>query len=124
MSKKTVVFDFDGVIHKYSNGWQEGEIYDVPTEGIETVLKELKSKGYEIAIVSTRCSSNLGRANIIEWLTKYDLFKYIDRVCKEKPPAMVYVDDRAICFDGNNTKDLVRQIEGFRTWQQKQGKLF
>lgn len=27
MSKKTIVFDFDGVIHKGYKGWKDGSIY-------------------------------------------------------------------------------------------------
>lgn len=29
----TISIDFDGVIHQYSKGWQNGEIYDPPIRG-------------------------------------------------------------------------------------------
>lgn len=116
MSKKTVVFDFDGVIHRYSKGWQDGCIYDIPTPGIEEVLNNLKSLGYEIIIVSTRCTTDGGIDSIKNWLSVYSLLNYIDDIRSTKPPAMVYVDDRAITFDGNDVSNLVNQIVNFKPW--------
>ena len=42
--RKNIVFDFDGVIHKYSKGWQDGSIYDEPVEGIAKVINALHNK--------------------------------------------------------------------------------
>lgn len=54
------------------------------------------SKDYEITILTTR------RADLVEhWLEKYDLQKYIKRVTNQKIPAVMYVDDRAVQFNGN-----------------------
>lgn len=39
MSKKTICVDFDGVIHKYSKGWQGDVIYDEPVEGAKEYSK-------------------------------------------------------------------------------------
>ena len=49
----------------------------------------------------------------LEWLKKYGIV--VDDVCKEKPPAICYIDDRAICFDGN-AKTLLEKIQSFKPW--------
>lgn len=119
---KTVVFDFDGVIHSYSSGWQGADIAnDPPVEGIMDAMKSIKGAGYDIAVVSSRCATPGGRACVNDYLLKYDILKYIDTICKEKPPAIVYIDDRAICFDGN-AKSLLLQIQSFKPWYRQQPK--
>lgn len=116
--KKTVVFDFDGVIHSYKSGWKsETQIPDPPVPGIENALKSLRDAGYEVVIVSTRCSSAFGRMAIENWIDMYGMTHLVDRVCKEKPPAICYVDDRAICFDGH-PENLFETIEKFKPWYQ------
>lgn len=117
--KKTVVFDFDGVIHSYSSGWcGETNIPDPPVPGIESALREIHNAGYEIVVVSTRCASADGLNAIVEWLDRYDIYFYVDRVCKEKPPAIVYIDDRAICFDGH-PETLLDKINAFSPWNRR-----
>ena len=113
--KKTIVFDFDGVIHKYSKGWQDGSIYDKPNENIKETIKKLRANNYEVVVVSTRCSTEEGIDAIRNWL--FDNGIVVDKVCKEKPPALVYIDDRAICYDPDAT-NLVDQIECFKTHRQ------
>ena len=55
---------------------------------------------------------------IHDWLLKYDLIKYVDMICKEKPPAIVYIDDRAICFDGH-PETLLDKIQNFKPWNKR-----
>lgn len=118
--KKTVVFDFDGVIHSYKSGWKgAGIIPDPPVEGIEQALKDIHKAGYEIAIVSTRSALPSGRMAVIDWLDKWNLLEYVDRVCTEKPPAIVYIDDRAIRFDGK-PELLLDQINTFKPWYEQE----
>ena len=49
------------------------------------------------------------------WFRKYGIYEYIDSVSPTKPPAIVYIDDRAIRFDGN-ADGLLEQIKSFRPW--------
>lgn len=111
MSKKTVVFDFDGVIHSYSSGWKgDTAIPDPPFPGIREAIVDIRKK-YRVVVVSTRCASEEGKAAIKGWLAKYDIV--VDDITKEKPPAVVYIDDRAICFDGHADL-LAARIEAFQ----------
>lgn len=113
---KTVVFDFDGVIHSYTSGWKgETNIPDPPVPGIQEALKEIHDAGYEVVVVSTRCKTVLGRMAIENWLDMYGMTQEVDKVCKEKPPAIAYIDDRAICFDGH-PETLLKKIQNFQPW--------
>lgn len=113
---KTVVFDFDGVIHSYTSGWKgETKIPDPPVPGIQEALKEIHDAGYEVVVVSARCRTVLGRMAIENWLDMYGMTQEVDKVCKEKPPAIAYIDDRAICFDGH-PETLLKKIQNFQPW--------
>lgn len=114
MHKGTVVFDFDGVIHSYISGWQgETVIPDVPVEGIREAIDDIRHCGYEVVVVSTRCATEDGMNAVCEYLYRNKI--KVDRVCKEKPPAICYIDDRAICFDGH-PETLVDKINNFKPW--------
>lgn len=116
-SKKTVVFDFDGVVHSYKSGWQgETVIPDPPVDGIKESIDSIRASGYKVVVVSTRCACYEGLVAIREWLKKYDIA--VDDVSKEKPPAICYVDDRAIRFDGN-AEALMEQIKNFKSWTER-----
>lgn len=111
---KTVIFDFDGVIHSYASGWQGvTEIHDPPVDGIKEAIDELRSDGYEVVVVSTRCYQEGGIEAIRTYLEKNGI--EVDDVTDEKPHAVVTVDDRAITFNGN-AKGLVSRIKSFRPW--------
>lgn len=120
---KTVAIDFDGVIHKYSKGWQDGSIYDVPNERAFAYIEELMRKGYAVFIFSTRSprqiktwiqNNSIGfnpdtpfsdlSVQIIPFWTKFwDKPKCLG-ITRRKLPAMVYIDDRALKFEGDFTK--------------------
>lgn len=114
MKIQTVVFDFDGVIHSYTSGWQGNAIAnDPPVEGMREAIAEIRAAGFKVVVVSTRCSSHLGHVAVVSYLDNHDI--EVDDVVAHKPPAIVYIDDRAICFDGNPTT-LLGKIKSFKPW--------
>lgn len=111
---QTVVFDFDGVIHSYVSGWQGATVIsDPPVQGIKETIDELRQEGYKVVVVSTRCVSPMGIGAVRMYLR--DNHITVDGVMSEKPPAVCYVDDRAICFDGH-PETLLEKIRRFKPW--------
>lgn len=113
-----VVLDFDGVIHAYTSGWQGTTVIpDPPVPGIREAIQEIRNAGYNVVVVSTRCADASGICAVEAYLRKHEI--EVDAVQKEKPPAICYVDDRAICFDGD-ASSLLHKVMHFKPWYQKE----
>lgn len=111
--KETVVFDFDGVIHSYTSPWQGASVIpDKPVDGIREAIADIR-KLYNVVVVSTRCIVPEGMNAVKDYLAKNSI--EVDAVMAQKPPAVVYIDDRAICFDGEPNK-LLNKILNFTPW--------
>lgn len=112
--RPTVVFDFDGVIHSYVSGWKGVDVISDPiVPGIKEAVENLRETGYKVVVVSTRCTSYEGIGAVRRFLRNNGIV--VDDVLAEKPPAVCYVDDRAICFRGD-AKALPEQIKKFKSW--------
>ena len=108
---KTVCLDFDGVIHSYTSGWKGLTVIpDPPIHRVDQAIARLR-KNYRVVVHSSRCCSEEGIQAIVEWLDKNSI--EVDEVCEHKPPASIYVDDRAIAFTGD-WDQTIADISNFR----------
>jgi hypothetical protein len=119
---QTVAVDFDGVIHAYSKGWQDGSIYDEPVPGAFDALRKLM-KAYAVFVHTTRDPAQVGRwikrrSGIeTEWfedtrnLPQFWNHQGSLLITGQKLPAVAYIDDRAIRFEswGQALSDLAEQ---------------
>lgn len=108
--RKTVAVDLDGVLNLYS-GWTGDERdFAPPRAAAREFTLALREKGYEVVVFTTR------DVDLVEdWLHANRI--HADVVTNEKPKALVYVDDRAICFEGS-FEGLVERIDTFKAhWE-------
>lgn len=98
-----ICLNFDGVIHGYTTSWTAfDDIPDPPTPGALEAVNELIARGFEVVIHSTRLVGGDGAYWAMrKWLRAHGFPPL--RLTADKPPAMVYVDDRAYRFDGRWT---------------------
>jgi hypothetical protein len=98
-SGRRISFDFDGVLHSYTSGWLGATaIPDPPVPGMADAIRRLQSLGWEVVVCSSRARYSDGKDAICQWLLDHG-FPGMEITC-EKLPAEIYVDDRAIRFDG------------------------
>lgn len=121
MTKKTIVFDFDGVIHIGYKGWKDGLIYGEIDTNLIDYIKELM-RDYYIVISSNRPAKQIvEHMNKLNLGIKFELFNknlkdnmywnkdYVVGVTNEKAVGILYVDDRA--FRYSNLDDLKEFME-------------
>lgn len=113
-SKPTICLDFDGVVNNYKGWRDEGfdVILDKPVPGVKKAIKKLR-EDYTVVIHSVRCAHRGGRQAIIDYLKKNKI--KVDGVTANKPLASMYIDDKAIPFDGDWNKTL-RRVKRFKQW--------
>ena len=108
---RVICLDFDGVVHSYQSGWQgEDVIPDPPIHKVGLAIRQLR-KDYRVVIFSARCRTEAGCVAIENWLLKHQI--EVDEVCRHKPPAHIYVDDRAVRFSGD-WEQTIADIHAFK----------
>ena len=110
--KKTLMIDLDGVLNTYHGNYKENEISPV-RDGAKEFLEEL-SKDFVIEIFTVR-----NRILTMNWLKENDLIQFVKDVTNTKNPyAFVYIDDRAMYFDGK-FENIISNLKTFKPFWQK-----
>jgi hypothetical protein len=109
--KPIVCVDLDGVLNAF-DGWKGPEFFHPPRPGAREFLEQLNHRGFRVVVFTVRWAPH-----VESWLARHHLSELVWLVTDKKPAAFVYVDDRAICFDGDFDKAL-REIGGFKAhWE-------
>jgi len=106
---KIIICDFDGTIVDF-NFPSIGE----PKEGVKEAFQKLKDMGCKIHILSSRTSTEVFKYPIDRQEQVRKMEQYLDEheipydkvLNLDKPPAHVYIDDRAIGYRGDWNKVL------------------
>ena len=127
--KKTILVDFDGVIHSYTSGWQGARVVaDPPVPGaIEWLLDMAVDGRFEVCIYSSRSRQWGGKRAMRAWLKKHAGNLWYEcpagpgleeiKFPTKKPAAWLTIDDRCICFEGKFPSSSA--IDDFVPWNKR-----
>ncbi len=130
MRKPIICIDFDGVIHSYDRGWQDGEIYGYAVPGFFEWAERAKEH-FRLVIYSSRSKTEEGVIAMGKWIHEQRRVWRITtgfqndgpeptefEITHEKPAAFLTIDDRAICFRGDWSATELDPVvmRNFRPW--------
>jgi Inorganic Pyrophosphatase len=102
---ETVAVDFDGVLAAKQTPFVKGEMGEPLQKGF-ALVRALKRAGYRVVILTARQET----PQVKTWLAKQGL--RVDDVTNVKPPAIAYIDDRAVEWDDEtNLKNVMHMIK-------------
>lgn len=94
-AQPTLCIDFDGTV-VLSGPYEPG----VPSVGLQPgtrqALAEWNADGFRIVVLTAR-----NPADVWPWLAAHGLTPFVAAVTNIKPPAVAYIDDRAVSFGGD-----------------------
>lgn len=102
--KPTLCIDFDGVIHSYEHGWQDGKIYGTVVPGFFQWAAQAQHL-FKLCVYSSRSSTLVGRRAMGSWLAdqlrQWEGEPITFSISHDKPSAWLTIDDRCIRFNGD-----------------------
>lgn len=110
--RPTICVDFDGVIHSYERGWQNGVIYGEVVPGFFEWVERVRHQ-FKLVVYSSRSKDEAGVKAMALWLheqrnkwlkaggDRHPTEQLTIEFAHKKPPAWLTIDDRAVCFRGD-----------------------
>lgn len=133
MQRKPILcIDFDGVIHDYREGWQDGVIYGDVTPGFFRWAGEA-AQWFKLVIYSSRSKDAAQLEDMREWLRvqwhdagrpswtcSNDMLSDFE-FSGVKPPAFLTIDDRCVRFNGrwDDAQFRPENLAAYKTWSQR-----
>ena len=121
---KILAIDLDNTIAEFEHGWKGPNVFGDPIPGMKEVLNEIQKDGkWKIIIHTCRPDDDNLRRYLRDNDIPYDSINdcpWIDmdgiQHDRSKMYADVYLDDRAIGFNGK-TEGLAQRIKDFVPWE-------
>jgi|GEM_PF-887298 len=122
--KRFYAFDFDGVIGLPPGKFKGDGHENNPNHEVVGAIRQLKEVGHTIIVYSTRSTDFLKKyceKNDIP-VDHFNVNPKFDNLNRGKPVATVYIDDRALCYRGQSTQELIDELTKFEPYHHDHSK--